>query len=144
MFQGQFTKNLDEKGRISIPASFRDALRRDYDDERIIITRDAQDSCLRVYPLQEWNKLLQRISGQPASRREIKAFARIVISAATEHAPDKQGRILITQTLREYSKLNKVAMFSGTMKTFELWDKSLWDEETESSLAVLREADLDF
>jgi len=144
MFQGQFTKNMDEKGRISIPATFREALKHYYDDERVIITRDAQDTCLRGYPMQEWNKLLQRFSNQPASKREIKAFARVVISAASEHAPDRQGRILVPPTLRDYSKLNKAAMFSGTMKTFELWDKSLWDAETESSLAVLRDADLDF
>jgi len=144
MFQGQFTKNMDEKGRISIPAPFRDALRQYYDDERIIITCDAQNACLRGYPLQEWSKLLQRFSEQPSGKREIKAFARIVISAATEHLPDKQGRILIPQTLRDYSSLNKSAMFSGTMKTFELWDKSLWDAETEASLAILRDAELNF
>ncbi|MDT8375295.1 MAG: division/cell wall cluster transcriptional repressor MraZ [Mariprofundaceae bacterium] len=121
MFEGEHTVSMDDKGRVSIPAGFREALRRHYDDERIVITRE-YDGCLRVYPPKEWDKNLQKFRTQNTNDRKARSYARFVIGSATTCSPDKQGRVLVSPTLRQGANLNKQIVFAGGPDYFEIWD----------------------
>ncbi len=144
MFQGEYTNNMDEKGRVNIPASFRDVLQKSYNETSIIVARDPQNMCLRAYPQREWRRLLAKIGARPSNDRIVQAFKRTVISSAQEYAPDKQGRVLIPQSLRSYAGISKSAVFAGSVDTFEIWDATAWDEQLTASLALLQNQDLDF
>ncbi|MCF6208334.1 MAG: division/cell wall cluster transcriptional repressor MraZ [Ghiorsea sp.] len=144
MFQGEYTNNMDDKGRVNIPAPFRDVLLKNYDDSFIVVTRDPYAPCLRAYPQREWKRLLAKVSAKPSNDRTVIAFKRTVISSAQEYAPDKQGRVLIPQNLRDYASLSKGCVFAGSLDTFEIWDVSAWDAQLASSLSLLQDMDLDF
>jgi len=144
MFQGEYTNNMDDKGRLNIPAPFRDVLQKTYDDTTIIAARDPQSLCLRVYPLREWKRLLAKIGARPSNDRVVQAFKRTVISSAQEYHPDKQGRVLVPQPLRSYAGMTKATVFAGSINTFEIWDAKAWDAQLASSLALLQNQDLDF
>lgn len=144
MFQGEHTNNMDDKGRVSIPASFRDTLMQRYDDERIIITRD-YDGCLRGYPPKEWERrVIDPIRDRGMSDPKVRAFERFVVSAACECTPDKQGRILIPPTLRAHSALSKCVVFAGMTYYFEIWDESRWASVLEQAQNLLKAGELDF
>lgn len=130
MFLGGYANNMDDKGRVNIPASFRDVLRQEYDDPRIIVTLDMLDDCLRAYPLQEWEVFLEKLRALPSTDRNVRRITRRVVSSAFEYTPDKQGRILLAPTLREHATLTKSIHFAGTNNTFEIWDAALWQSET--------------
>ncbi len=140
MFRGRFEHTIDPKGRISIPAKFRELLSEKYDD-RIIITNF--DRCLVAYPYEEWRSVEERISSLSMVKKEVKAFQRFFISGATECPIDKLGRILIPPTLRDYAGLEKVVVFAGMGKMFELWSRERWTEEikrAEENFEGLRES----
>ena len=128
MFQGEHRNNMDEKGRVSIPATFRDSLKRHYDDDRIIITRDF-DGGLRGYPPKEWDRVHQDIRKLSRNDPKVRAYERFVVSAATECVPDKQGRILIPPSLRSYAGLDREIVILGMPNRFEIWDRERWDVE---------------
>lgn len=144
MFQGEHTNNMDEKGRVSLPAAFRETLKRHYDDERIVITRD-YDGCLRGHPPKEWERrVIDKIRDRPMSDPKVRAFERFVISAASECIPDKQGRILIPQTLRTYSGITKSVVFAGMTYYFEIWDETRWFQVLQNAQTTLKDGGLDF
>jgi len=135
MFQGEFSNNMDDKGRVSIPASFRDSLKSNHADERIVITRSPHTRNLMAYPMREWKRLQARIANTPPSP-ELRAYKRIVISSAQEYTPDRQGRVLVAPSMREYACLDRAIQFAGAGETFEIWDKSSWDKQLEADLAL--------
>ena len=144
MFEGEHTVSMDDKGRVSIPAGFREALRRLYDDERVVITRDF-DGCLRVYPPKEWErKVLQKVRSQPSNDPKVRAYERFVISPATTCSPDKQGRVLVSPTLRRDADLNKQVVFAGGPDYFEIWDVDRRTAKLEEAQALLLAGGLDF
>ena len=126
MFRGRSVHTLDAKGRIRIPTRFREVLTTRYED-RFIITN--LDRCLIAYPLSEWEVIEQKLGELSLVRQDVKAFQRFFISGATECNFDKQGRILIPQTLREHASLERDVVLAGMLKSFEVWSKPLWDEE---------------
>jgi len=126
MFRGRSTHTLDAKGRIRIPTRFRDILKTRYED-RFVITN--LDRCLIAYPLQEWEIIEEKLGSLSLVRQDVKAFQRFFISGATECSFDKQGRILIPQTLREHALLEREVVLAGMLRSFEVWSKDLWDEE---------------
>ena len=126
MFRGRSLHTLDAKGRIRIPARFREILTARYED-RCIITN--LDRCLIAYPLSEWEIIEQKLGELSLVRPDVKAFQRFFISGATECNFDKQGRILIPLTLREHASFEREVVLAGMLKSFELWSKPLWDEE---------------
>ena len=144
MFQGEYTNNMDDKGRVNIPAPFRDVLQKSYNEPTIIVARDPQSTCLRVYPQREWKRLLAKLGARPSSDRVVLAFKRAVISSAQEYHPDKQGRVLIPQSLRTHAGLTKSTVFAGSAETFEIWDALAWENQLAASLALLQDQDLDF
>ena len=97
MFRGRFEHTIDPKGRVSIPAKFRELLAEKYDD-RLIITNF--DRCLVAYPFEEWRTVEEKVTSLSMVKREVKAFQRFFLSGASECPIDKLGRILIPPTLR--------------------------------------------
>jgi len=120
MFRGRFEHTIDSKGRISIPARFRELLA-EKNDERVMITNF--DRCLVAYPREEWQTMEEKISSLSMVKKEAKAFQRFFVSAAVECPIDKLGRILIPPTLRSYARLEKEVVFAGMVKKFEIWSK---------------------
>lgn len=127
MFRGRFEHSLDGKGRVSIPARFREILRRQYDSEELIIT--ILDSCLVVYPLAEWQLFEEKLKEFSQLKKEAKSFLRYFYSGAMECTIDDHGRILIPPQFREHANLNKEIIFVGVMNRFEIWDKGIWEKE---------------
>jgi MraZ protein len=124
MFRGRYQHQIDQKGRLSIPSRFRETLASAC-DERLIITNF--DQCLWAYPAAEWAELERKVAALPQFTDEIKAFQRVFISAASECPIDKQGRILIPTTLREYAAINRDVVIVGMTKRFEIWSRERWD-----------------
>lgn len=141
MFQGEFSNNMDEKGRVSIPAAFRDTLKTHHADSSLVITRTPQSRCLVAYPMREWKRLQARINAMQPSK-ELRAFKRIVISSAQEFTPDRQGRVLLPPALRDYASLARNIHFAGTGEVFEIWDREAWDKEMEAALQLARDFEL--
>ncbi|MEZ0344076.1 MAG: division/cell wall cluster transcriptional repressor MraZ [Caldimicrobium sp.] len=126
MFRGKFKHNLDEKGRLSLPSKFREVLRVRYGTETLIITN--MPECLVVYPVSEWKKLEERLLNLPFGMREAREFLRYFLGSAEECEPDKQGRILIPQTLREEIQVEREVVLLGMLTYFEIWNpKALFE-----------------
>jgi len=137
MFQGEFSNNMDDKGRVSIPAAFRDVLNTCHAENQLIITRTPHYRCLVAYPKREWSRLLKRISATPPSE-SLRAYKHIVISSAQEYVPDRQGRVLLSPALRDYASLSRNVQFAGGDETFEIWDKASWEERLETALDLAK------
>ena len=135
MFRGRFEHTIDSKGRVSIPAKFRELLGEKYDDRLIITT--GLDPCLVAYPFEEWLKMEEKVSSMSMVKKEVKAFQRVFISRAAECLIDKLGRVLIPPNLRSHAQLEKDVVFAGMLKKFEIWSKERFFE-------VIRKAEENF
>ncbi|MGX7059448.1 division/cell wall cluster transcriptional repressor MraZ [Vagococcus humatus] len=122
MFMGEFQHNIDTKGRLIIPAKFRDEL-----GAQFVITR-GMDGCLFGYPLTEWQKLEKKLQSLPLTKKDARAFVRFFYSAATETELDKQGRVTLPLTLREYATLTKNCVIIGVSNRIEIWNEEKWQE----------------
>lgn len=121
MLVGEFQHNIDAKGRMIMPAKFRDEL-----GEQFVITKGL-DKCLFVFSREEWEKLDEKLSEQSLSKgRKIQRF---FYGGMTECELDKQGRVLVPQNLREYADLFKDAVVVGLAKRVEIWNKDEWDKQ---------------
>jgi len=141
MFQGEFGNNMDDKGRVSIPAAFRDVLKNCHAESQLIITRTPHYRCLVAYPKREWNRLQKRISSTPPSE-SLRAYKHIVYSSAQEFMSDRQGRVLLSPALRDYASLSRNVQFVGDGETFQIWDKSGWDKRLEAALELAKNFEL--
>lgn len=133
--RGEYQHSLDEKGRVSIPARFRDAP----DGKRIekcVITRGL-DNCLFLYSLEEWRIYEEKFRSLPTlTDPRVRSFVRFFFSGATECVLDKLGRIAISQSLREYAHLDKEVVVFRMPNRIEIWNKQRWQDylsETEKS-----------
>ena len=124
MFSGRFDHATDEKGRVSIPARFREVLERD-GHESLFITNwiHQKERCLALYPPGEWAKLCGKIGQQGSLAPAAQTFQMFVIGGAHEVQVDRQGRILIPPKLREYAHLDRDVTFNALINHFQLWDK---------------------
>lgn len=122
MFLGEFEHIIDEKGRVAIPARFREEL-----GEGFVLTRGF-DPCLQAFPYPIWQQLSERVSKLPVANVEARNMRRILFSMAAEVEIDRQGRILIPQNLREYAGLAEQVVISGMNTFFELWSGARWSE----------------
>ncbi len=122
MFIGEFQHNLDEKGRLAIPAKFRADLKRG-----AVVTKGL-DNCLFLYTKTAWEELinskLSRLSFNKANQR---AFARVMLSGASEVEFDAQGRIVLPEYLRHFADLHKQVVIAGLYDRLEVWDKDRWE-----------------
>lgn len=140
MFMGEFQHTIDDKGRLTIPARFREGL-----GEKFVITKGL-DNCLFVYPMNGWAEMEQKLRSLPFTRADARAFVRFFFSGATECEVDRQGRILLPANLREYARLEKEVVIVGVASRVEIWSRSLWEEycrETEGQYEALAEKIVD-
>ncbi len=141
MFLGEYHHSIDEKGRMIIPAKFRDAL-----GSSFIMTRGL-DRCLFVYPREEWNLLEQKLKALPLMKSDARAFTRFFFSGATECELDRQGRVNIPPNLREHANLIKETVVIGVSNRVEVWSKENWEQynkESEQSFNEIAEKLVDF
>ncbi len=126
VFSGRFDHSIDEKGRVSIPARFREVLQRENHD-RLYITNFPFDGerCLALYPPSQWETLNAHLRTKPRFDPRVQQFETLVIGGAHEVPVDRQGRILIPPKLRLYAALDREVTFSARQDHFQLWDKSL-------------------
>ena len=134
MFRGCFEHSIDDKGRVSIPVSFRKVLL-GLQDERIVVTKFLLHSfrCLDVYPQAEWEVLEQELLNKPRFDETFTKLEAFYLSNAQECAVDKQGRILLPPMLREYASLQKDVVFASALKKFRIWDKATWERFNQES-----------
>ena len=134
MFMGEYLHTIDGKGRVIIPAKFREAL-----GERFIATKGL-DHCLFVYPMSEWTTLEQKLRTLPFTQQDVRAFVRFFFSGATECEVDKQGRILLPANLREYAQLVKDIVLVGVATRVEIWSQALWADYSKQAEAAYADA----
>ncbi|MDD5431209.1 MAG: division/cell wall cluster transcriptional repressor MraZ [Candidatus Pacebacteria bacterium] len=120
MFIGEFQHNIDVKGRMAIPAKFRQQL-----GAGAIITRGL-DRCLFVFSAKEWESLAEKIKSLPLVQANSRAFSRLMFAGATDVELDNQGRILIPEFLRKYADLDKKVIVTGLYNRIEIWDEEVW------------------
>ena len=125
-FSGKYYYSVDLKGRIIVPAPFREIISSNY-SSKLFITNAPFDRCLYIYPLEEWNRLHEQVRTKPRSDEAIRFFLRRVIASAVEVGMDKQGRILIPVALREDASINTNVVLAGQIERIELWDRNEWD-----------------
>ena len=129
MFSGRFDHAIDEKGRVNIPARFREELDRESHDRLFITNSVFEDQhCLEVYPPNEWSRLQDQIRQRARFDREVRSFEMFYIGGAHEVMVDKQGRILIPSKLREFAAPKGDVTFSAATDHFQLWDKTILEE----------------
>ena len=121
---GEYSHNLDAKGRVSVPAKFREDL-----GHTFIVTKGL-DNCLFAYSKEEWKTFEEKLKNLPLTNMNARNFIRFFFSGATECEIDKQGRINIPQNLREYASLSKDVYIIGVSTRVEIWDKEKWDNYT--------------
>ena len=122
MLMGEFHHNIDEKGRLTLPAKFRDEL-----GESFIITRGLEE-CLFVYAMDEWAKITRRLNNLPFTKKDARSFMRFFLSGATAAEFDKQGRINITSPLISYAELKKECVIIGVGDRLEIWSSDKWND----------------
>ncbi len=125
-FSGKYYYTIDPKGRIIVPAPFREIISSNY-NPKLFITNAAFDSCLQIFPQEEWNRLEEKVRQLPGMLEEVRYFKRRVIASAQEVELDKQGRILVPASLREDAGLNSDIVIVGQIEKIELWDRKSWD-----------------
>jgi len=121
MFIGEFSHSLDSKGRVAIPAKFRSKI-----SGGAIITRGL-DKCLFVFTKKDWDKLAGKLVELPLSQSNSRAFARLMLSGASDVRLDSQGRILIPDYLRKYAGITKAAKVIGVYNRMEVWNEKGWE-----------------
>ena len=132
---------MDDKGRLTVPSKFRDALGASF-----VVPRGL-DQCLFVYPMEEWGNMEQKLKALPMMKADARAFSRFFFSGATECELDKQGRVHLPGNLREYAKLDKDCVVLGVSSRVEIWSKETWEQyfnESEHTFNEIAEKLVDF
>ncbi len=124
MFMGEYNHSIDAKGRLIVPAKFREQL-----GETFVVTKGL-DSCLFVYPNSEWELIQQKFHEMPSTSKDARMFARFFFAGAAECELDKQGRILLPKPLLDHAHLTKDVVLAGVMNRVEIWDSTAWAEGT--------------
>jgi MraZ protein len=122
MFLGEYLHNIDDKGRLTLPAKFRAELAKG-----MVVTRGF-DGCLFVYPMHEWEEVAQKIDELSFARKDARSLARLMYSEASHCTPDKQGRILLPSYLRDLAKLDGETVIIGLHTRLEIWNPERWQQ----------------
>lgn len=128
MLFGATSLTLDAKGRMAMPARFRDLLAETSGGE-VIVTVDWKDRCLLIYPMPEWKTVHQKLMELPSFKDQTRHVQRLMMGYATAATLDSHGRILLTPTLREYAFIDRDVMLFGQGNKFELWSSELWRKQ---------------
>lgn len=137
MFIGEYRHSIDDKGRLAIPVKFRQLLK-----EGAVVTKGL-DNCLFLYTKEEWKKLALKLSSLPISQAKARAFARLMLAGAMDIDIDKQGRAMIPDYLRKFSRIGKKVVVAGLYNRLELWEEREWEKYkkgTESKSGDIAEA----
>jgi MraZ protein len=143
MFMGEYQHTIDDKNRLIIPSKFREGL-----GDKFVMTKGL-DNCLFVYPLEEWEKLEQKLKALPFTKSDARAFVRFFFSGASECELDKQGRVLVPQVLKDHAQIKKDVVIIGVSSRVEVWSKEVWErysQEAQQDYEVIAEnlTDLNF
>ena len=122
MFMGEYNHIIDAKGRLIIPARFRELL-----GEEFILTKGL-DGSLSIYPMDAWEAFETKLRALPLTNKNARTFTRFFVAGATNCELDRQGRILVPQTLREFAGLEKEVVLTGNLDRIEIWSKEKWSE----------------
>nr|WP_245806205.1 division/cell wall cluster transcriptional repressor MraZ [Cryptosporangium aurantiacum] len=136
MFLGTHTPRLDEKGRLFLPAKFRDELA-----GGLVVTK-GQERCLFVFPMAEFSRVAEQLRAAPMTHKAARAYSRVFFASAHDEVPDRQGRITIPAHLREYAGLDRDCVVIGASTRVEIWDRQAWDNylvESEEAFAEVEE-----
>ena len=125
MFRGRYFHTVDPKGRLSIPAKFREVLKELYGSMLVVANFD---NCLVAYPQKEWTKLEEKLLQLPSLQLEVRNFLRRFVSSGVECEVDRHGRVLLPPQSREYGGLSREVVLLGMMNRFEIWGRERWDE----------------
>ena len=120
MLIGEYEHSLDDKGRLIMPAKFREDI-----GEKFIVTKGL-DGCLFAFSLEEWKTFEQKLRALPISNKDARAFSRFFFAGAIDCEIDKQGRFLISNNLREFAELAKDVVIIGMDSRIEIWSKDKW------------------
>jgi MraZ protein len=136
MFRGRSRHTLDEKGRLAIPARFREVLNK-MDHDCLVLTNHF--SCIWAFARDDWRLIEEKAASLSLFDQSVNTYRRYFISGAQE-CPIKQGRVTIPPDLREIGCLKKEVVLVGELKFFEIWDKDKWEEEFQKAMANFPEA----
>lgn len=121
MFLGTFEPRLDDKGRLILPAKFREKLA-----AGVVMTR-GQERCLYAFPTREFEEMHDRLRQAPVTSKQARDYLRVFLSGAMDDQPDKQGRITIPGNLRQYAGLDRELAVIGAGTRIEIWDARAWN-----------------
>ena len=122
MFMGEYNHTIDAKGRLIIPSKFREIL-----GDVFVVTKGL-DGCLFVYDNEEWKLFEEKLRALPITNKEARQFVRFFLAGAAEVEVDKQGRILIPNTLREFAQINKDVVLLGVGSRIEIWGREQFED----------------
>jgi MraZ protein len=121
VFLGTHAPRLDEKGRLILPAKYRDELA-----GGVVITK-GQERCLYVFPQEEFTRITEALRTAPVTAKSVRDYSRVFFASASDEAPDKQGRITLPPALRAYAGLQRDCVVIGANTRLEIWDTQAWD-----------------
>ena len=121
MFLGTHAPRLDEKGRLILPAKYREELA-----EGVVITK-GQERCLYVFPQEEFARITEALRTAPVTAKAVRDYSRVFFASASDELPDKQGRITVPPALRTYAGLQRDCVVIGANTRLEIWDTQAWD-----------------
>ena len=127
MFIGEYNHNIDDKGRMAVPAKFRSLLK-----GGAVVTKGL-DSCLFLYPKKQWNILAVKLANLPISQSKARSFSRMMLAGAMDVEFDSQGRITLPEYLRKFAGLNKKSIIAGLYDRLEIWDETAWNTYKEGA-----------
>ncbi|MGM0556261.1 MAG: division/cell wall cluster transcriptional repressor MraZ [Myxococcota bacterium] len=137
MFRGQYEHTMDSKGRVSLPARYREVLAEmDVDGQnadRVILTRNFENS-LELYPYDKWLNFEQRVRELPQFDPNVQRIKKVLVAGAVEVSLDSHGRILVPQPMRQFGGLEREVTWVGQLDTVQLWAKSRWEQAVDKAL----------
>lgn len=135
MFLGTYTPRLDDKGRLILPAKYRDEL-----GNGLVLTR-GQERCIYVFSQREFERVHEQMRQAPLSSRQARDYIRVFLSGASDEVPDKQGRVTIPSSLRSYAGLDREVTVIGAGTRAEIWDSAAWNDYLEEKESAFSETD---
>jgi MraZ protein len=134
MFLGTHTLRLDEKGRLFLPAKYREELA-----HGLVLTK-GQERCVYVFPDSEFGRITEALRTAPVTAKAVRDYSRVFFASASDEMPDKQGRITVPSALREYAALQRDCVVIGTNTRLEIWDSTAWETYLEQQEDAFSEA----
>lgn len=126
MFMGEYNHTIDAKGRVIIPAKFRESLGEDF------VVSKGLDGCLFIYSNHEWQKFVDKLLEMPSGKKDARQLKRYFLAGAENVSFDKQGRILLSEVLRTAAALDKDVVITGAAERLEIWSRDRWEGVTEN------------